>query len=59
MVLEFFENHLLSGYHFNFNKFKFHRIQSDKELYKHYMGKPEIYKWLESFFSLHCIRLMR
>ncbi|KAE9523121.1 hypothetical protein AGLY_016489 [Aphis glycines] len=53
-VLEVFENCIL-GCCFHLSQAWFRRIQSDKELYKHYMEKTDVYKWLQSVFGLSCI----
>ncbi|KAL5239205.1 hypothetical protein ACI65C_006615 [Semiaphis heraclei] len=43
------------GCRFHLSQAWFRRIQRDKELYKHYMEKTDVYKWLQSFFGLSCI----
>jgi len=54
-VLKVFQNCLISGCRFHLSQAWFRRIQSDKELYKHYMEKTDVYKWLQSFFRLSFI----
>jgi hypothetical protein len=54
-VLEVFENCSISGYRFHLSQARFHRIQSYRELHKHYVQKTEVYKWLQSFFGLSVI----
>ncbi|KAL4082925.1 hypothetical protein QTP88_029579 [Uroleucon formosanum] len=54
-VLEVLENCIILGCRFHLSQAWFRRIQSDKELYKHYMEKTYVYKWFQSFFGLSCI----